>query len=157
MRKLLDMGFRDVRNQGVLLRGVNDTPKDLLELCFTLLDHAKILPYYFYMCDMIPNSEHWRLSRGARRSSSSTTSWATCPASRRRASSVTCPSSASAGCTRSPSTTARRASRTGPRTTAPASRRTTPTRSTRKYEYYDPIDTLPESGQQWWREQAKAA
>ena len=58
------MGFRDVRNQGVLLRGVNDTPKDLLELCFTLLDHAKILPYYFYMCDMIPNSEHWRLSRG---------------------------------------------------------------------------------------------
>ncbi|MET0402993.1 MAG: lysine 2,3-aminomutase, partial [Cystobacter sp.] len=62
VRKLLDMGFRDVRNQGVLLRGVNGTSKDLLELCFTLLDHAKILPYYFYMCDMIPNSEHWRLS-----------------------------------------------------------------------------------------------
>jgi lysine 2,3-aminomutase len=20
------------------------------------------MPYYFYMCDMIPNSEHWRLS-----------------------------------------------------------------------------------------------
>ena len=62
VRKLLDMGFRDVRNQGVLLRGVNDSPKALLDLCFTLLDHAKILPYYFYMCDMIPNSEHWRLS-----------------------------------------------------------------------------------------------
>ncbi|MHB2027078.1 MAG: KamA family radical SAM protein [Elusimicrobiota bacterium] len=60
--KLLDMGFRDVRNQGVLLRGINDTAKDLLELCFMLLDHAKIMPYYFYMCDMIPNSEHWRLS-----------------------------------------------------------------------------------------------
>ena len=27
-----------------------------------LLDHAKIMPYYFYMCDMIPNSEHWRLA-----------------------------------------------------------------------------------------------
>ena len=27
----------------------------------------------------------------------------------------------------------------------------------RKYEYYDPIYTLPESGQEWWREQAKAA
>jgi lysine 2,3-aminomutase len=26
-----------------------------------LLDHAKIMPYYFYLCDMIPNSEHWRL------------------------------------------------------------------------------------------------
>lgn len=59
---LLNMGFRDVRNQGVLLRGVNTTSKDLLDLCFTLLDNAHIMPYYFYMCDMIPNSEHWRLS-----------------------------------------------------------------------------------------------
>lgn len=61
-RKLLDLGVRDVRNQGVLLRGTNATAKSLLELCFTLLDHAKIMPYYFYMCDMIPNSEHWRVS-----------------------------------------------------------------------------------------------
>ncbi len=60
-RRLLEIGFRDVRNQGVLLRGVNTTPQALLELCFMLLDHAKIMPYYFYMCDMIPNSEHWRL------------------------------------------------------------------------------------------------
>jgi lysine 2,3-aminomutase len=56
------MGFRDVRNQGVLMRGVNDSQRDLLDLCFTLLDDAKVMPYYFYMCDMIPNSEHWRLS-----------------------------------------------------------------------------------------------
>jgi lysine 2,3-aminomutase len=61
-RKLLGMGFRDVRNQGVLLRGVNDSQKDLLDLSFVLLDQAKIMPYYFYMCDMIPNSEHWRLA-----------------------------------------------------------------------------------------------
>ena len=58
----LEAGFRDVRNQGVLLRGVNTAPNDLLELCFMLLDHAKIMPYYFYMCDMIPNAEHWRTS-----------------------------------------------------------------------------------------------
>src|SRR5581483_4755617 len=62
VRKLLEMGFRDVRNQGVLLRGVNTTAKDLLELCFSLLDFGKIMPYYFYQADMIPNSEHWRLS-----------------------------------------------------------------------------------------------
>ena len=62
VKKLHAMGFRDVRNQGVLMRGVNDSQHDLLDLCFTLLDHAKVMPYYFYMCDMIPNSEHWRLS-----------------------------------------------------------------------------------------------
>lgn len=61
-KKLLEIGFRDVRNQGVLLRGVNATTPELLDLCFMLLDHAKILPYYFYMCDMIPNSEHWRVA-----------------------------------------------------------------------------------------------
>ncbi len=62
VRKILDMGYRDVRNQGVLLRGVNSDSHDMLDLCFMLLDYAKIMPYYFYMCDMIPNSEHWRLS-----------------------------------------------------------------------------------------------
>jgi len=62
VRKLRDMGFRDVRNQGVLLRGTNATVKDLLDLCFMLQDHAQILPYYFYMCDMIPNAEHWRVA-----------------------------------------------------------------------------------------------
>jgi lysine 2,3-aminomutase len=61
-KKFLSMGFRDVRNQGVLLRGVNDSPQALLDLSFALLDRAKIMPYYFYMCDMIPNSEHWRVS-----------------------------------------------------------------------------------------------
>lgn len=62
VKKLFELGFRDVRNQGVLLRGVNATAKDLLELCFSLADHAKIIPYYFYMCDMIPHSEHWRVA-----------------------------------------------------------------------------------------------
>jgi lysine 2,3-aminomutase len=53
---------RDVRNQGVLMRGVNDTSVQLLDLCFALADEAMITPYYFYMCDMIPFSEHWRVS-----------------------------------------------------------------------------------------------
>ena len=61
-RAMLDTGIRDVRNQGVLLRGVNDSAGALLDLSFALLDEAKIMPYYFYMCDMIPGSEHWRLT-----------------------------------------------------------------------------------------------
>ena len=61
-RAMLDTGIRDVRNQGVLLRGVNDSTAALLDLCFVLLDGAQIMPYYFYMCDMIPGSEHWRLT-----------------------------------------------------------------------------------------------
>ena len=63
-KAMLETGIRDVRNQGVLLRGTNDTAAQLLDLCFALLDDAKIMPYYFYMCDMIPGSEHWRLSLG---------------------------------------------------------------------------------------------
>lgn len=61
-RALLDAGLRDVRNQGVLMRGVNATADDLLDLCFALQGEANILPYYFYMCDMIPNAEHWRIA-----------------------------------------------------------------------------------------------
>lgn len=60
-RALLDAGVRDVRNQGVLMRGVNATADALLDLCFALQGEANILPYYFYMCDMIPNAEHWRI------------------------------------------------------------------------------------------------
>ena len=61
-RAMLEAGVRDVRNQGVLMRGVNDSVEALLDLCFALTDGASITPYYFYMCDMIPFAEHWRLS-----------------------------------------------------------------------------------------------
>jgi lysine 2,3-aminomutase len=60
--RLLELGFRDVRNQGVLLRGVNATAEDLLELHEQLLYGVRISPYYLYVCDMIPNAEHWRTS-----------------------------------------------------------------------------------------------
>lgn len=61
-RAMLDAGVRDVRNQGVLMRGVNASVGDLLDLCFALQGEAGILPYYFYLCDMIPNAEHWRVA-----------------------------------------------------------------------------------------------
>jgi lysine 2,3-aminomutase len=61
-KAMTEAGVRHIRNQGVLLRGVNATPAALLDLCFAVLDGAGVLPYYFYLCDMIPASEHWRLS-----------------------------------------------------------------------------------------------
>jgi len=60
-RAMLSAGVRDVRNQGVLMKGVNATTDDLLDLCFALQGEAGILPYYFYLCDMIPHAEHWRV------------------------------------------------------------------------------------------------
>jgi lysine 2,3-aminomutase len=59
-RAVLATGVRDVRNQGVLLNGVNATAGDLLDLCFALHGEAGIVPYYFYLCDIVPNVEHWR-------------------------------------------------------------------------------------------------
>ena len=70
---MFEAGVRDVRNQGVLLNGVNADPHALLDLCFRLLDGAQIMPYYFYMCDMIPFSEHWRVSASGGCTSSPTT------------------------------------------------------------------------------------
>jgi lysine 2,3-aminomutase len=63
-RGLLDAGVRDIRNQGVLMAGINDSAERMLDLCFALLDGASILPYYFYMPDMIPFAEHWRVRLG---------------------------------------------------------------------------------------------
>ena len=45
-----------------VLRGVNATADDLLDLCFAMQGEANILPYYFYMCDMVPHAEHWRIA-----------------------------------------------------------------------------------------------
>jgi len=59
---MTEAGVHHIRNQGVLLRGVNADPDALLDLCFAVLDNAGVIPYYFYLCDMIPASEHWRLS-----------------------------------------------------------------------------------------------
>ena len=93
---------------------------------------------------------------GRTRRSCSTGSWATCPASRRRGSCATCRSSASAGCTRSHAyDTGPRHQRTGRRTTGRRSRSDDPEALTRDYPYYDPIDTLPEEGQAWWRENSR--
>jgi lysine 2,3-aminomutase len=152
VRKLLDMGYRDVRNQGVLLRGVNTSPAQLLDLCFTLLDHGKILPYYFYMCDMIPNAEHWRLSVGeAQELQYSILGYLPGFATPRFVCDVPYVGKRWVHMLDEYDRTRgisywRKNYRTGIETEDPEA-------PTRRYHYYDPIYTLPEDGQRWWRDE----
>ncbi|QSQ24983.1 lysine 2,3-aminomutase [Pyxidicoccus parkwayensis] len=156
VRKLLDMGFRDVRNQGVLLRGVNDSPQALLDLCFTLLDHAKILPYYFYMCDMIPNSEHWRLSVDkAQKLQHDIMGYMPGFATPRIVCDV--PFVGKRWVHQVAEYDRERGISYWTKNYRTGIEANDPDALNRKYEYFDPIDTLPESGQAWWREQQKAA
>jgi lysine 2,3-aminomutase len=50
-----------VRNQTVLLRGVNDDVATLRTL-IKRLSAVNIHPYYVYLCDMVKGSEHFRVS-----------------------------------------------------------------------------------------------
>lgn len=54
-----------VNNQAVLLKGVNDDPEIMLELCRALF-RARVRPYYLYQCDLTRGVEHFRtpISRG---------------------------------------------------------------------------------------------
>ncbi|MFP2909975.1 KamA family radical SAM protein [Pyxidicoccus sp. 3LFB2] len=156
VRKLLDMGFRDVRNQGVLLRGVNDSAQSLLDLCFTLLDHAKILPYYFYMCDMIPNSEHWRLSVDkAQKLQHDIMGYMPGFATPRIVCDV--PFVGKRWVHQIAEYDRERGISYWTKNYRTGIEANDPDALNRKYEYFDPIDTLPEAGQAWWREQQKAA
>jgi lysine 2,3-aminomutase len=147
------MGFRDVRNQGVLLRGVNTSPNQLLDLCFTLLDYGKILPYYFYMCDS--PQRRTLAAVGRRGQGCSTRSWATAGFATPR---IICdvPFVGKRWVhmvddydhTRGISYW-RKNYKTGIEAEDPEA-------LTRRYHYYDPIYTLPEEGQQWWRDEIAA-
>jgi lysine 2,3-aminomutase len=150
-RAMLEVGVRDVRNQGVLMRGVNATVSDLLDLCFSLLDGAGIMPYYFYMCDMIPAAEHWRLSVWEAQALQHgimgylpgfATPRIVCdvPYVGKRWVHQVHEYDRERGITYWTKNY-----RTGIETADAAALE-------RTYEYYDPIHTLPASGQTWWRE-----
>ncbi|KAI1336419.1 hypothetical protein F5Y15DRAFT_206506 [Xylariaceae sp. FL0016] len=56
--KLMQAGVR-VRNQSVLLRGINDDPETMM-LLIKKLGKMGIDPMYVYQCDMVPTIEHLR-------------------------------------------------------------------------------------------------
>ncbi len=147
-RAMLDTGIRDVRNQGVLLRGVNDSAAALLDLSFALLDGANILPYYFYMCDMIPGSEHCEGQSLQHEIMGYLPGFATprmvCDVpyvGKRWVHQV------SRYDTRLGISYWTKNYRTGVEADDPLALR-------REYAYYDPIYTLPADGQQWWRDRS---
>ncbi len=156
----LDVGVRDVRNQGVLMRGVNATTPELLDLCFALQGEAGILPYYFYMCDMIPNAEHWRVSVAQAQTLQHdmmgylpgyATPRIVCdvPFVGKRWVHMVAEYDRENGIsywTKNYRTSIEAASAADGAEDALGQR----------YAYYDPIDTLPEAGQQWWRKQVAA-
>jgi len=150
---MLEAGVRDVRNQGVLMRGVNATVDGLLDLCFSLQDGAMITPYYFYMCDMIPFSEHWRVSLAqAQELQHGIMGYLPGFATPRIVCDVPFVGKRWVHQNDGYDTVTGVSSWTkNYRTSIEAGDRDALTRT---YPYYDPIDTLPEAGQQWWRENA---
>ncbi|GAA1754111.1 lysine 2,3-aminomutase [Nostocoides vanveenii] len=154
-KAMLEAGVRDVRNQGVLMRGVNDTSVDLLDLCFALQDNAMITPYYFYMCDMIPFSEHWRLSlQEAQELQHAILGYLPGFATPRIVCDV--PFVGKRWVHQEDSYDRVRGMsfwRKNYRTSIEAE---DVDALSREYVYYDPIYTLPADGQAWWREQGDA-
>jgi lysine 2,3-aminomutase len=152
-KAMLDAGIRDVRNQGVLMRGVNATPAQLLDLCFTLLDGAAIMPYYFYMCDMIPFSEHWRVSVAqAQHLQHALMGYLPGFATPRIVCDV--PYVGKRWVHQLESYDHVRGISYWTKNYRTGIELDDPQALTRAYEYYDPIDTLPAAGQAWWTEHA---
>lgn len=154
-KDMLSMGFRDVRNQGVLLRGVNDSPQALLDLCFVLLDRARIMPYYFYMCDMIPNSEHWRISVAEAQSlQHSIMGYLPGFATPRIVCDV--PFVGKRWVHQVEEYDRVRGISYWTKNYRTGIEYDDPDALTRRYEYYDPIRTLPEEGRRYWAERSAA-
>ncbi|MGL5858598.1 MAG: KamA family radical SAM protein [Angustibacter sp.] len=150
-RAMVQAGVRDVRNQGVLMRGVNDSTHQLLDLCFGLQDEAGITPYYFYMCDMIPFSEHWRVSLAhAQHLQHSIMGYLPGFATPRIVCDV--PFVGKRWVHQVHQYDTERGMSSWTKNYRTSIETSDVDALNRKYMYYDPIDTLPPTGQQWWRQ-----
>jgi lysine 2,3-aminomutase len=155
-RMLLEVGVRDVRNQGVLMRGVNATTADLLDLCFALQGEAGILPYYFYMCDMIPNAEHWRVPVWhAQQLQHDMMGYLPGYATPRIVCDV--PFVGKRWVHMISEYDREHGISYWTKNYRTSIEQDDEEALSKLYAYYDPIDTLPESGQDWWRKQQAAA
>ena len=151
-RAMLEAGVRDVRNQGVLMRGVNDSTEQLLDLCFALQDDAMVTPYYFYMCDMIPFAEHWRLSLAeAQHLQHAMMGYLPGFATPRIVCDV--PFVGKRWVHQVESYDIEKGMSYWRKNYRTSIEGADTEALSRDYVYYDPIYTLPESGQQWWRDQ----
>jgi lysine 2,3-aminomutase len=148
---MLEAGVRDVRNQGVLLRGTNDSAAALLDLCFALLDGSGIMPYYFYMCDMIPGSEHWRLTLAEGQAlQEEIMGYLPGFATPRMVCDV--PYVGKRWVHQVAEYDTERGISYWTKNYRTSIEAEDADALSRHYEYYDPIHTLPEAGQAWWRE-----
>ena len=150
-RSFLDAGFRDVRNQGVLLRGVNADATTLLELCLAL-DRAGITPYYLFMGDLVPNAEHWRTplweAQELQRALMGRLPGFAIPR-------VACdvPYLGKLWVDQVDEYDRERGISYWRKQWLTQLEGNDPEAPSRRYEYYDPVQTLPEAGQTWWEAQ----
>jgi lysine 2,3-aminomutase len=111
------------------------------------------MPYYFYMCDMIPFSEHWRMSVAeAQQLQHGIMGYLPGFATPRILCDV--PYVGKRWVHQLDEYDRERGISYWTKNYRTGIEMGDPDALTRKYEYYDPIDTLPAAGQDWWRQHA---
>ena len=114
---------------------------------------AKILPYYFYMCDMIPNSEHWRVSASPEAQKLQHDIMGYMPGFATPRIVCDVPFVGKRWVHQVAEYDREKGISYWTKNYRTGIEADDPDALTRKYEYFDPIDTLPEAGQAWWRAQ----
>ncbi len=114
------------------------------------------MPYYFYMCDMIPNAEHWRLAvHEAQQLQHDIMGYLPGFATPRIVCDV--PFVGKRWIHQIRDYDREKGISYWTKNYRTGIEANDPEALSRKYEYYDPIYTLPESGQEWWRQNASSA